>query len=180
MGQAAFHTVDLNVFIPFVFNDHGGEATVRADGGGIRLAAHVQLTDYRATWNMNNHQRSGRLDKTLGRVDTDQRIVTCYRDGSRLAIQFNKSISDRGGGSTDVDKPEALFLAVRIDQCLSVLGGGDNFRHGFVLALIAIFEVKVFMNGEGGDASKIFDIAISSINRDAVCRCNGGSQQAGF
>ena len=147
-GRELRRSAVAELLVALVLDRDGGVGAVGADGGGVGLTAEVDRAHDRPGRDVDHLERTRRVDEVGARVDGDEREAAADGDGGRLAGERD----DAGGLGVrrigDVDEAGDLELAVRVDQRVAVLGGGDDLGDGLVV------DVGVLEDREGGDATE--------------------------
>jgi len=161
----------VEVLVALVLDRHCGIATPRADGDGIRLAAHGQRGDasgLRRVANVEHRQHAIGLGEAERGIHRDQRVVAMYGHRGRFAFQLDKARRLRRFRIANVHQTDALARAVGVDQCAAVAAHrgdlGDGLPGGILIA------TQVAKEREGRDPLEV-------VRGAQWCRLRGQRQQ---
>ena len=123
-----------HLLVPLVLDHDRGVAAVRAHRDRVGLAAHVERGHPHAgrgvggaVGQVEDVQPAARAHERGRGVDGDQQPRAGHRDRRRLAVEQRRRRGPAAcSGFGDVDEPERIQRAVRVDERAAVRAGGDD------------------------------------------------------
>ncbi|MCY1293601.1 hypothetical protein D9M70_428660 [compost metagenome] len=147
---AGRHLRDLAVvhfLVALVFNGDGRKRTVLVDGNRVRLTAEIAGRIHLLRRQVDDCQKTGRLDEAFARVDRNERLGAGNGNGGRLTVERDCAGCLRRLGIGDVDQADALARAVGVDQRIAVFAGRDDLGGRRRFARVTIRQIVG--NGKG-------------------------------
>ena len=136
-GQLRYAAI-ASFLIPLVLNRNGDESSRGVVGGGVWLATEFARGLNPAAGQIDHHQLARGFLKTFGRVYRNVTAVSDRSHRSRFSSDLNQAQRLRFSRVTQVNPPDRFQRAVGINQGHSVITGGNNLRHRFILGTFAV------------------------------------------
>lgn len=162
----------VDVLVALVLDGDRRQRPVLVDGDGIRLATEIAGGVDLFRRDIDDGKQAGGLGETFTGVDGDQRLWAGDSDRRRLALEGNDAAGLRRAGVGDIDEADTLAGAVRIDERVAVLAGGNDFRRGRCLLVGAFGQVAG--DRKGCNAVKDLFGLSGRRRRCGECRRQGG------
>ena len=143
--DAVVAATDANLFVALVFDGDCDIAHVRADLQRVRLAAERHRADHLLRCDIEDDQLATDVDKVIAGIDGNQGEVVrenINRCGLGTITKIENAEAPGPGRPGDIDEADGSGRRIRINQRPAVLCRGDDFRDGFVIAIVAIGVVR--------------------------------------